>query len=95
MIYTERVDLGRCRECHICIVASDGYVSARMTFYNNGKNTYDIFMCKDTADDVVKVSHRLYKRKSFPEYVKRVLNVLSRLVLPSIYYKECVFNETR
>ena len=95
MIYTEYVDLGRCKECHICIVALDGEVSARMTFYNNGKNTYDIFMCKDTADDVVKVSHRLYKRKSFPIYVKRVLNVLSRLVLPSIYYKECVFDETR
>ena len=90
MIYTEYVDLGRCKECHICIVALDGKVSARMTFYNNGKNTYDIFMCKDTADDVVKVSHRLYKRKSFPEYVKRVLNVLSRLVLPSIYYKEVI-----
>ena len=87
MIYTERVDLGRCRECHICIVASDGYVSARMTFYNNGKNTYDIFMCKDTDADVVKVSH---KGKQFPEYVMRVLNVLSRLVLPSIYYKESV-----
>ena len=88
MVYTEYVDLGRCMECHICIVALVGKVSARMTFYNNGKNTYDIFMCKDTADDVVKVSH---KGKRFPEYVKRVLNVLSRLVLPSIYYKECVF----
>ena len=55
-----------------------------------GKNTYNIVIRKDTADDVVKVSHRLYKRKSFPIYVKRVLNVLSKLVLPSIYYKECV-----
>ena len=51
------------------------------------KNTYNIFMYKDTDADVVKVSH---KGKRFPEYVKRVLNVLSRLVLPSIYYKECV-----
>ena len=66
-----------------------------MSSYNNGKNTYNIVIRKDTADDVVKVSHRLYKRKSFPNYVKRVLNVLSRLVLPSIYYKECVFDETR
>lgn len=90
MIYTERVDLGRYRECHICIVTLDGKVSARTTFYNNGKNTYDITIRKDTADDVVKVSHRLYKRKSFPNYVKRVLNVLSRLVLPSLYYKESV-----
>ena len=63
-----------------------------MSFYNNGKNTYNIVIRKDTADDVVKVSHRLYKRKSFPEYVKRVLNVLSRLVLPSIYHKECVLS---
>ena len=88
MVYTEYVDLGRCMECHICIVALVGKVSARMTFYNNGKNTYDIFMYKDTDADVVKVSHN---GKRFPEYVKRVLNVLSRLVLPSIYYKECVF----
>ena len=35
MIYTEYVDLGRCKECHICIVALDGKVSARMTFYLN------------------------------------------------------------
>ena len=87
MIYTECVDLGRCRECHICIVALDSKVSARMTFYNSGKNTYNIFMCKDTDDDVVKVSHN---GKRFPIYVKRVLNVLSKLVIPSIYYKECV-----
>ena len=92
MVYTEYVDLGRCKECHICIVALDGEVSARMTFYNNRKNTYNIFMYKDTDADVVKVSHN---GKRFPEYVKRVLNVLSRLVLPSIYYKECVFDETR
>ena len=87
MFYGERIDLGRRRECHICIVALDGKVSARMTFYNNRKNTYDIFMCKDTDADVIKVSHN---GKRFPEYVKRVLNVLSRLVLPSIYYKESV-----
>ena len=76
MVYTERVDLGRCRECHICIVTLDGKVSARMLFYNSGKNTYDITIRKDTADDVVKVSHRLYKRKSFPDYVKKVLDVI-------------------
>ena len=58
--------------------------------HNNGKNTYNIVIRKDTADDVVKVSHRLYKRKSFLDYVKRVLNVLAGLVLPSIYYKESV-----
>lgn len=90
MIYAERIDLGRCRKCLVSITALEGNVSARMLFYNNGKNTYDITICKDTADDVVKVSHRLYKRKSFPDYVKRVLNVLSRLVLPSLYYKESV-----
>ena len=39
MIYTEYVDLGRCRECHICIVALDGKVSARMTFYPNRRKT--------------------------------------------------------
>ena len=88
MIYTEYVDLGRCKEWHICIIAVEGKVSARMTFYNKRKNTYNIFMYKDTDADVVKVSH---KGKQFPEYVMRVLNVLSRLVLPSIYYKECVF----
>ena len=53
MIYTEYVDLGRCKECHICIVALDGKVSARMTFYNKRKNTYNIFMYKDTDADVV------------------------------------------
>ena len=90
MIYTEYVDLGRCKKCLVDITVVEGKVSARMFFYNNGKNTYNITICKDTADDVVKVSHRLHKRKSFPIYVKRVLNVLSRLVLPSIYYKECV-----
>ena len=88
MVYTEYVDLGRCMECHICIVALDGEVSARMTFYNNEKFTHNVIIYKDTDADVVKVSH---KGKRFPEYVKRVLNVLSRLVLPSIYYKECVF----
>ena len=55
MVYTEYVDLGRCMECHICIVALDGKVSARMTFYNKRKNTYNIFMYKDTDADVVKV----------------------------------------
>lgn len=89
MIYGECLDLGRNKECLVDITVVEGKVSARMFFYNNGKNTYNITICKDTADDVVKVSH-LYKRKSFPDYVKRVLNVLSRLVLPSLYYKESV-----
>ena len=92
MIYVEQLDLGRCRKCLVSIIAVEGDVSAEVSFYNNGKNTYNIFMYKDTDADVVKVSH---KGKRFPEYVKRVLNVLSRLVLPSIYYKECVFDETR
>ena len=87
MIYVEQLDLGRCRKCLVSIIAVEGDVSAEVSFYNNGKNTYNIVIRKDTADDVVKVSH---KGKRFPEYVKRVLNVLSRLVLPSIYHKECV-----
>ena len=91
MIYVEQLDLGRGSKCLVFITAVEGNVSAEVSFYNNGKNTYNIVIRKDTADDVVKVSHHLYKRKSFPIYVKRVLNVLARLVLPSIYYKECVF----
>ena len=90
MIYGECLDLGRNKECLVDITVVEGKVSARMFFYNSGKNTYNITICKDTADDVVKVSHCLYKRKSFPIYVKRVLNVLSGLVLPSIYYKEVI-----
>ena len=90
MFYGERIDLGRRRKCIVSIIAVEGDVSAEVSFYNNGKNTYNIVIRKDTADDVVKVSHRLYKCKQFPDYVKRVLNVLSRLVLPSIYHKECV-----
>lgn len=74
MIYAEQLDLGRCRKCLVSIIAVEGNVSARVLFYNSGKNTYDITICKDTADDVVKVSHRLYKRKSFPDYVMRVVN---------------------
>ena len=87
MFYGERIDLGRRRKCIVSIIAVEGDVSAEVSFYNNGKNTYNIVIRKDTADDVVKVSHN---GKRFPEYVKRVLNVLSRLVLPSIYYKESV-----
>ena len=90
MFYGEHIDLGRRRKCIVSIIAVEGDVSAEVSFYNNGKNTYNIVIRKDTADDVVKVSHRLYKCKQFPDYVKRVLNVLSRLVLPSIYHKECV-----
>ena len=68
MIYVEQLDLGRCRKCLVSIIAVEGNVSAEVSFYNNRKNTYNIFMCKDTDADVVKVSHRLYKRKSFPIY---------------------------
>ena len=88
MFYGERIDLGRRRKCIVIIRVIDGKVFAEMTFYNNEKFTHNVIIYKDTDADVVKVSH---KGKQFPEYVKRVLNVLSRLVLPSIYYKECVF----
>ena len=88
MFYGERIDLGRRRKCIVIIRVIDGKVFAEMTFYNNEKFTHNVIIYKDTDADVVKVSH---KGKRFPEYVKRVLNVLSRLVLPSIYYKECVF----
>ena len=88
MFYGERIDLGRHRKCIVIIRVIDGKVFAEMTFYNNEKFTHNVIIYKDTDADVVKVSH---KGKRFPEYVKRVLNVLSRLVLPSIYYKECVF----
>ena len=88
MFYGERIDLGRRRKCIVIIRVIDGKVFAEMTFYNNEKFTHNVIIYKDTDADVVKVSH---KGKRFPEYVKRVLNVLSRLVLPSIYHKECVF----
>lgn len=88
MFYGERIDLGRRRKCIVIIRVIDGKVFAEMTFYNNEKFTHNVIIYKDTDADVVKVSHN---GKRFPEYVMRVLNVLSRLVLPSIYYKECVF----
>lgn len=87
MFYGEHIDLGRRRKCIVIIRVIDGKVFAEMTFYNNEKFTHNVIIYKDTDADVVKVSHN---GKRFPEYVKRVLNVLSRLVLPSIYYKECV-----
>ena len=87
MFYGERIDLGRRRKCIVIIRVIDGKVFAEMTFYNNEKFTHNVIIYKDTDADVVKVSH---KGKQFPEYVMRVLNVLSRLVLPSIYYKESV-----
>ena len=92
MFYGEHIDLGRRRKCIVIIRVIDGKVFAELTFYNNEKFTHNVIIYKDTDADVVKVSH---KGKQFPEYVMRVLNVLSRLVLPSIYYKECVFDETR
>ena len=88
MFYGERIDLGRRRKCIVIIRVIDGKVFAEMTFYNNEKFTHNVIIYKGTDADVVKVSH---KGKRFPEYVKRVLNVLARLVLPSIYYKESVF----
>ena len=89
MIPTARVALGRCRKCLVSIGVIDDMVVAKMLFVNNGTNTYTIGICKDTDDEVI-VPQRSHKGKPFPEYVKRILNVLSRLVLPSIYYKECV-----
>ena len=68
---------------------ASGKVFAEMVFVNNGTNTYHIGICKDTDDEVI-VPQRSHKGKPLPDYVKRVLNVLSRLVLPSIYYKESV-----
>lgn len=85
MIYAERIDLGRCRKCLVSIGVIDCTVFARMLFFNNGKWTHNITIHKDTDDKVV-----VPKRKSFPDYVKKVLNVLSELVLPSIYYKEVI-----
>lgn len=89
MIYGECLDLGRNKECLVDITVVEGKVSARMMFYNSGKSTYYINICKDTDDEVI-VPLRSPNGKPFPEYVKRVLNALSELVLPSIYYKESV-----
>ena len=88
MFYGERIDLGRRRKCIVIIRVIDGKVFAEMTFYNNEKFTHNVIIYKDTDADVVKVSH---KGKRFPEYVKKVLNTISELVVPSIYYKEVVF----
>ena len=89
MIYVERIDLGRNKECLVDIGVIDDMVVAKMSFVNNGTNTYTIGICKDTDNEVI-VPQRSHKGKPFPEYVKKVLNALSELVLPSIYYKECV-----
>ena len=90
MIYAARVDLGRCTKCHVFIgVLASGKVFAEMVFVNNGTNTYHIGICKDTDDEVI-VPQRSHKGKPLPDYVKKVLNVLSELVLPSIYYKEVI-----
>lgn len=86
MIYVEQLDLGRCRKCLVSIIAVEGNVSAEVSFYSNGKNTYNIVIRKDTDDKVI-VPHC-----TFPDYVKKVLDVLSELVLPSLYYKE-ILNE--
>ena len=89
MFYGERIDLGRRRKCIVIIRVIDGKVFAEMSFYNNEKYTHNVIIYKDTDNEVI-VPQRSHKGKRFPEYVKRVLNVLSRLVLPSIYYKESV-----
>lgn len=84
MIYGECLDLGRNKECLVDITVVEGKVSARMFFYINGTNTYNITIRKDTDDKVI-VPHC-----TFPDYVKKVLDVLSEIVLPSLYYKESV-----
>ena len=89
MFYGERIDLGRRRKCIVIIRVIDGKVFAEMTFYNNEKFTHNVIIYKDTDDEVI-VPQRSHKGKPLPDYVKRVLNVLSRLVLPSIYHKESV-----
>ena len=85
MVYRECLDLGSHKECDAYILASDGKVTASLLFYYNRKCSHHIVIRKYTDDKI-----DAPKRKSFPNYVMRVLNVLSRLVLPSIYYKECV-----
>ena len=89
MFYGECIDLGRRRACIVVIRVIDGKVFAEMSFRNNEKYTHDVIIYKDTDDEVI-VPKRSHKGKPFPEYVKRVLNVLSRLVLPSLYYKEVI-----
>ena len=84
MIYVEQLDLGRNKECLVDITVVEGKVSARMFFYINGTNTYNITIRKNTDDKVI-VPHC-----TFPDYVKKVLDVLSELVLPSVYYKEVI-----
>ena len=89
MIYDESLDLGRCRKCLVTIGVIDDMVVAKMLFVNNGTNTYTIGICKDTDDEVI-VPQRSHKGKPFPDYVKKVLNALSEIVLPSVYYKEVI-----
>lgn len=90
MFYGERIDLGRRRKCIVIIRVIDGKVFAEMTFYNNEKFTHNVIIYKDTDNEVI-VPQRSHKGKPFPEYVKKVLNALTEIVLPSIYYKEVVF----
>ena len=89
MFYGEHIDLGRRRKCIVIIRVIDGKVFAELTFYNNEKFTHNVIIYKDTDDEVI-VPQRSYKGKPLPEYVKRVLNALSELVLPSLYYEESV-----
>ena len=90
MVYGERIDLGRRRKCIVIIRVIDGKVFAEMSFYNNEKYTHNVIIYKDTDNEVI-VPQRSHKGKPFPEYVKKVLNALTEIVLPSIYYKEVVF----
>lgn len=90
MFYGERIDLGRRRKCIVIIRVIDGKVFAEMSFYNNEKYTHNVIIYKDTDNEVI-VPQRSHKGKPFPEYVKKVLNALTEIVLPSIYYKEVVF----
>lgn len=91
MFYGERIDLGRRRKCIVIIRVIDGKVFAEMSFYNNEKYTHNVIIYKDTDNEVI-VPQRSHKGKPLPEYVKKVLNALTEIVLPSIYYKEVILN---
>lgn len=52
-------------------------------------HTHNVIIYKDTDNEVI-VPQRSHKGKPFPEYVKKVLNALTEIVLPSIYYKEVI-----
>ena len=93
--YSEYLELSSYKGCSVYIdVLDDGAVYAKILFYNMGRNTHNVLICRDRYGEVI-VPQCSPKGKPFPKYVKRVLDVLSELVVPSIYYKEIDFDETR